>query len=111
MTLNFGKPDRGAIEETFYPWILTSARVKKEGMPTDIADGAKDITNDIAGNKNSQKETYLPVSWGEGIMNYEKYLGFDPARRIHFVLPFRRFEEKVVEQTDSYTIQQNIFGQ
>ena len=22
LTLNFGKPDRGAIEETFYPWAL-----------------------------------------------------------------------------------------
>lgn len=111
MTLNFGKPDRGAIEETFYPWALTAKRFKKEGMPEEIADGAKDITNDIAGNQNNQNETYFPVSWGEGVMNYEKYLGFDPVRRIHFVLPFRRFEEKFIEQTDSHTIRQNIFGQ
>lgn len=31
-------------------------------------------------------------------------------RRIHFVLPFRRFEEKIVEKTDTYTIKQDIFG-
>ena len=42
-------------------------------------------------------------------MEYEKYLGFDPVRRIHFVLPFRRFEEKVVEKTEKYVIKQDIY--
>ena len=51
-----------------------------------------------------------PVEWGEGVMEYEKYLGFDPVRRIHFVLPFRRFEEKVVEKTEKYVIKQDIYG-
>ncbi len=110
LTLGFGKPDRGAVEETFYPWVLTTARFKDEGMPGEIAEGAKDITNDIVGNKANQTEKYLPVSWGEGVMAYERYLGFDPVRRIHFVLPFRRFEEKIVEKTDTYTIKQDIFG-
>ena len=49
MTLDFQKPDRGAVEETFYPWVLTCQRFKQEGMPAEIADGAKDITNDIVG--------------------------------------------------------------
>lgn len=111
LTLNFGKPDRGAIEETFYPWALTAARYKNEGMPAEIADGAKDITNDLAGNKANQKEKYLPVDWGQGVMEYEQYLGFDPVRRIHFVLPFRRFEEKVIEETADHVIVQNVFGQ
>lgn len=110
LTLGFGKPDRGAVEETFYPWVLTTTRFKEEGMPKEIAEGAKDITNDIVGNKANQAEKYLPVSWGEGVMGYERYLGFDPVRRIHFVLPFRRFEEKIVEKTDTYTIKQDIFG-
>lgn len=110
LTLGFGRPDRGAVEETFYPWVLTTNRFKEEGMPGEIAEGAKDITNDIVGNKANQAEKYLPVSWGEGVMAYERYLGFDPVRRIHFVLPFRRFEEKIIEQTDTYTIKQDIFG-
>lgn len=110
-TLNFQKPDgRGAVEETFYPWVLTTGRFKEEGMPAEIADGAKDITNDIVGNKKNQDELYLPVAWGEGVMRYEQYLGFDPVRRIHFVLPFRRFEEKIVEETPEYLIKQDIFG-
>lgn len=109
-TLGFEKPDRGSAEETFYPWVLTKERFKADGFPADIADGAKDITNDIVGNKANQTEKYLPSAWGEGVMEYEKWLGFDPVRRIHFVLPFRRFEEKLIEDTPEYTIKQDIYG-
>ena len=111
MTLDFKKPeDRGSIEETFYPWVLTTQRYKTEGIPAEIADGAKDITNDIVGNKANQQEKYFPVAWAEGVMRYERYLGFDPVRRIHFVLPFRRFEEKVIEVNPEYTLKQDVFG-
>ena len=99
-TLNFQKPEgRGTVAETFYPWVLTTNRFKEEGMPAEIADGAKDITNNIVGNKANQTEKYLAAEWGQGVMEYEQYLGFDPVRRIHFVLPFRRFEEKIIEET------------
>lgn len=54
-TLNFQKPEgRGTVAETFYPWVLTTNRFKEEGMPAEIADGAKDITNNIVGNKANQ---------------------------------------------------------
>lgn len=110
-TLNFQRPEgRGTVAETFYPWVLTTNRFKEEGMPAEIADGAKDITNNIVGNKANQDEKYLPVNWGEGVMEYEKYLGFDPVRRIHFVLPFRRFEEKIIEETPEHVIKQDIYG-
>jgi len=110
-TLNFKHPEeRGAVEETFYPWVLTTNRFKEEGMTADIADGAKDITNNIVGNKANQDEKYLPVNWGEGVMRYEQYLGFDPVRRVHFVLPFRRFEEKMIEETSEHTIKQDLYG-
>lgn len=110
-TLSFQPPvDRGSVEETFYPWSLTKDRFKADGMPSGIADGAKDITNDLVGNRANQAEKYLPVSWGQGVMEYEQYLGFDPVRRIHFVLPFRRFEEKVLEDHPDYAIKQDIYG-
>ncbi len=110
-TLGFMKPeDRGSIEETFYPWVLTTNRFKTEGFPEEIADNAKDITNNIVGNKNNQTEKYLPVQWGEGVMKYEEYLGFDSVRRIHFVLPFRRFDEKIIETNDDFVIKQDIYG-
>ena len=111
LTLDFGKPDRGAVEETFYPWVLTCQRFKNDGMPAEIADNAKDITNDIVGKgENDNPQKYFPVNWGEGVMEYERYFGFDPVRRCHFVLPFRRFEERVIEETPEYTIKQDIFG-
>lgn len=110
-TLYFEKPEgRGSVEETFYPWVLTTQRFKSEGMPAKIADGAKDITNDLVGKKENQGETYFPVLWGEGVMKYEEYLGFDPVRRITFVLPFRRFEEKILEETPEHVIKQDIYG-
>ena len=79
-------------------------------MPAEIADGAKDITNNIVGNKANQTEKYLAAEWGQGVMEYEQYLGFDPVRRIHFVLPFRRFEEKIIEETPEHIIKQDIYG-
>ena len=80
-TLNFQKPEgRGTVAETFYPWVLTTKRFKEEGMPAEIADGAKDITNNIVGNKANQTEKYLAAEWGRGVMEYEQYLGFDPVR-------------------------------
>ena len=110
-TLNFQKPEgRGTVAETFYPWVLTTKRFKEEGMPAEIADGAKDITNNIVGNKANQTEKYLAAEWGQGVMEYEQYLGFDPVRRIHFVLPFRRFEEKIIEETPEHIIKQDIYG-
>ena len=110
-TLNFQKPEgRGTVAETFYPWVLTTNRFKEEGMPAEIADGAKDIINNIVGNKANQTEKYLAAEWGQGVMEYEQYLGFDPVRRIHFVLPFRRFEEKIIEETPEHIIKQDIYG-
>lgn len=110
-TLAFQKAEgRGSVEETFYPWALTTQRFKEEGMPGHIADNAKDITNNIVGNKANQTEKYLPVAWGEGVMDYERYLGFDPVRRIHFVLPFRRFDEFVIEENDQFILKQDIYG-
>ena len=111
LTLNFGRPDRGSVEETFYPWDLTTQRFKSEGMPAHIADGAKDSTSKIIGKEEKDDpERYLPVAWGEGVMDYEKFFGFDPVRRIHFVLPFRRFEEKILETTATHQIRQDICG-
>ena len=37
LTLSFTKmPDRGAVEETFFPWALTVKSFEKEGLPSDI---------------------------------------------------------------------------
>ncbi len=102
ITLSFGKPEeRGSVQETFYPWGLTTERFRKEGMPEDITNGLH--KNNLTAAQ-IELEKYLGASWGEGIFNYEKHLGLDPVRRVNFTLPFRRFEKKIIEDTPEYTI-------
>ncbi len=87
-TLDFKKPsDRGSVEETFSPWNLTFDRFVSEGVPTDIM-------NTEYKSAYHEAERYMPIAWGDGIANYEKYFGFDAVRRISMVLPFRRIEEE-----------------
>ncbi|HHW47533.1 MAG TPA: hypothetical protein GXX14_02820 [Clostridiaceae bacterium] len=109
-TLSFLKPDeRGSVEETFFPWTLTIERFVKEGLPQEIADNAFGLAN----NDNPEDERlkkYFNVSWGEGILKYEKYMGFDPVRRVSFILPFRRFNEEVIEETSDYVIKRDYTG-
>ncbi len=103
-TLNFIKTDRGSVEETFYPWDLTASRFADEGLPKDIYDNLYNISN------NNECEKYFPVSWGDGILGFEQHLGFDPVRRVQFVLPFRRFDEAIIEETPDHVIRRDIFG-
>lgn len=86
----------------FYPWDMTINRFKEDGIPAEIVDRVNDNSN--------QEEKYLQVKWGEGVVEYEKYLGFDPVRRIHFVPPFRRFEERIIEEAPEHVIRQDIYG-
>lgn len=109
-TLTFLKPDgRGAVEETFFPWTLTVERFAKEGLPSAIAEGILDIVNDSS-IKDEGLEKYLNVAWGDGILHYEKHFGFDPVRRVSFTLPFRRFEERVIEDTPGYIVKSDRVG-
>ena len=94
-TLNFAKPkERGSAMETFFPWDLTVQRFEDEGMPPNIIDGKT---------KNLD-EKYFPVKWGEGIMDYEAYLGFDSVYRIGFVLPFRKFEAAAIATMEDWQL-------
>lgn len=135
-TLDFRRPEgRGVVEETFAPWDLTVERFKEEGLPVEIAEGVVGIvedaietknleivdnivvfTNHLESNeavyeKNAPEEKYLQVKWGEGVMRYEEYLGFDPVRRIHFALPFQCFDVKIIEETTEHIMYRNTFGQ
>ncbi|HEY5587279.1 MAG TPA: uroporphyrinogen decarboxylase family protein [Ruminiclostridium sp.] len=103
-TLSFKKPEcRGSVEETFFPWTLTVESFAKEGLPETITSKILDIVNDSNSNEDAL-EKYLNVAWGEGILNFEKYFGFDSVRRISFTLPFRRFDEKIIEETAEFVI-------
>jgi len=109
-TLEFQRlKERGAVEETFFPWGLAVDRFKTEGIPAGIADGAKDMSHNNSAEE-KQRETYLAVDWGEGVLAYEQYLGFDPVRRAHFILPFRGFEEKLLSEDENFIFRQDMCG-
>lgn len=100
-TLSFIKcVDMGSVEETFFPWSLTVSRYEKEGIPTEITRKILDSSTDCK-EEEDDLEKYFNVRWSEGVLEYEKLLGFDPVKRIGFTLPFRRFDEKVKEQAVS----------
>ena len=105
-TLSFLRPkDRGAVEETFFPWMLSVERFAKEGLPVSIFEN---IYNSKA--KFPELEKYFNIAWAEGVLDYEKHFGFDPVRRVGFTLPFRRFEEKTIEDNSEYTIKSDVTG-
>lgn len=98
-TLSFGRPgDRGAVEETFYPWDLTVERFAKEGLPADLARrvyGEAPVP---------PAEKYVRSSHFEGTMDYERWLGFDAVRRLAFVLPLLGLEREVLEDDAEHTL-------
>lgn len=105
-TLSFLRPERrGVVEETFFPWHLTIDRFAKEGLPSEIA---KNISKSET--KFPELQKYFNIAWSEGVLEYEKYLGFDPVRRVDFILPFRRFDEKILEDNSEYTIKSDTTG-
>ena len=104
LTLDFGKPDRGVIQETFYPWMLTVDRYEREGIASSLCEGLRQKA-DGPGN-----QIYFQTAWGQGVLDYERTLGFDPVRRIHFLLPFRHLKEEVLEENSRYTLRRDSFG-
>jgi hypothetical protein len=109
-TLSFLKPeDRGAVEETFYPWTLTVESFAKEGLPPDIVKSVLDAVNKISIQENIL-EKYFNTAWGEGVLNYEKYLGFDLVRRVGFTLPFRKLKERIITDNKEYVIKSDETG-
>ena len=80
-TLNFKKASqRGAVEETFYPWNLTMERFCEEGLPKELWTGIRD-------REVMPWEKYLNGGFGKPVMEYEAYMGLDRVRRVEFLLP------------------------
>lgn len=105
-TLSFLKPEgRGAVEETFHPWHLAIERFEKEGLSPELA-------RNIYSSKPRfpELEKYFGIAWSEGVLAYEKHIGFDPVKRVSFTLPFRRFDEKIIEDTTEYMIKSDATG-
>jgi hypothetical protein len=104
-TLSFGKTgDRGAVEETFYPWDLAVRRFAEEGLPAELASRILDAT------PSTSREKYLQSARFEGVLDYESWLGFDAVRRVAFSLPLRGLEVQVLEDTKERTLYRDEGG-
>lgn len=80
-TLNFQRLiGRGAAEETFYPWDLTMERFCEDGLPEELWARIRD-------REEMPWEKYLNGGFGEPVMKYEAYMGFDSVYRVKFLLP------------------------
>ena len=116
-TLSFGDVGaRGAVGETFYPWDLTVRRFLGEGLPKEI--GEKILEANAGANRrtpevgvevdlpapNIEEEKYFQATGFEGVFDYERWLGFDPVRRVGFILPLRGLEMQVFEDTPEHRL-------
>ena len=89
-TLSFAQPgDRGAVEETFYPWDLTVRRFLHEGLPPAIGEKILEANAGALHTPKNPMEKYLQAAAYEGVFDYEIWLGFDPVRRVALTLPLR----------------------
>ena len=109
-TLSFGRVgdgrvgDRGAVEETFYPWDLTVSRFAREGLPAGLAGRLLDATAGLPA------ERYVQSARFEAALDYERWLGFDPVRRVALVLPLRGRPVQVLEDTAEHTLYRDEGG-
>ena len=108
-TLSFGEAkDRGAVEETFFPWDLTAERLAEEGMPAEVVRPVLDAWAGELGidgfMPSCAPEKYLMSAAYGSVLDYEKWLGFDAVRRVSFALPLRGLERQVLEDTPEHTL-------
>lgn len=98
-TLNFEKPeDRGAFAETFFPWTLTVERWLKEGIP-------EIFTADyLYPQAKDRSRRYFNDLMTDPVYEYEQFLGLDGVKRMSFRIPFKCFDEQVLEDTPEYTL-------
>ena len=98
-TLNFEPmEERGAVLETFFPWNLTIQNWIEQGLdqkfdPKRLYPVADD-----------RSRRYFDDRMAEPVYEYEQSLGLDGVKRMAFRIPFKCFEEKVLEDTPAYTI-------
>ena len=105
-TLSFGTThDRGAVEETFYPWDLTVRRFAEEGLPRGLVDRILE-----AATPGSPIERYLQAGRFEAVLDYERWLGFDAVRRVAFALPLRGLPVQVLEDSAEHTLYRDEGG-
>lgn len=98
-TLNFEKMEEGgAFLETFFPWTLTVDRWREEGLPS------KFTPDYLYPKAEDRSRRYFNDLMTEPVYEYEQFLGLDGVKRMSFRIPFKCFDEEIVEETQEYTI-------
>lgn len=104
-TLNFEKPqDGGAVLETFYPWTLTVNQWCKEGLSEMFR------SDRLYPTFQSYEMRYLNDAMTDQVYEFEKYLGFDRMKRMSFRIPYKCFDEEILEETDEYLLKRDMDG-
>ncbi|MGI6402743.1 MAG: uroporphyrinogen decarboxylase family protein [Oscillospiraceae bacterium] len=117
LTLSFSNEglDRGAVEESMYPWDKTVAAFVEQGLETDLLDRVQFATLPTD-NLYAKKEPYPPwenyynTMMTEPVFDYEQALGLDPIKRIAFRIPFLSYEEEILQDNDRYTLKRDRDG-
>lgn len=98
-TLNFEHmTEGGAFVETFYPWILTVKRWRKEGLPEKFTEAY------LYPKAVDRSRRYFNDLMTEQIYEYEQFFGFDGVKRMSFRIPFKCFDKDILEDTDEYMV-------
>jgi len=103
-TLNFEHPKEGAVVETFFPWDEAVDRWVNEGLPE------KFNSKHLYPETKTYGERYCATGMSNPVYDFEQHLGYDGVKRMGFNIPFSCFDEKIIEQTDEYTIKRGKDG-
>lgn len=117
LTLSFSNEglDRGAVEESMYPWDKTVATFVEQGLETDMLERVQFATLPTE-NLYVKKEPYEPwenyynTMMTEPVFDYEQALGLDPIKRISFRIPFISYQEQTLEVNCRYTLKRDRDG-
>lgn len=103
-TLNFEKLDEGAFVETFFPWTLTTERWRKEGLDLKFS------PDYLFPSPEDRSRRYFNDMMAEPVYQYEQSLGLDGVKRMSFRIPFKCFDDEILEETREYVLKRDQDG-
>lgn len=103
-TLDFEKTDGGAFAETFFPWTLTTERWRKEGLDPKFS------PDYLFPSSEDRSRRYFNDLMADPVCEYEQSLGLDGVKRMSFRIPFKCFDDEILEETEAYLLKRDQDG-
>ncbi|MGI6175847.1 MAG: uroporphyrinogen decarboxylase family protein [Christensenellales bacterium] len=118
LTLSFSNKgfDRGMVQETFQPWDETVIRWMEQGLDArllvdgDLPDIPSSFLFKFKGRPYVPSEHYYHVMEAKLVYDFEQLFGIDPVKRMAFRIPFISFKQRVLEETNDYTLRYDADG-